>query len=118
VYLNTRPYYFIFMDVYEKNLKFLSYGSESIIIPKEFSFLNKYFKTKVQRTFLKYYYIFRDKKNFVHHSGVLATQSFICKMAGKFNYLLKEFESAKKNLNLDKLGAIQKGKFRILKKFY
>jgi hypothetical protein len=106
------------MDVYEKNLRFLSYGSEPIIIPKEHIFLNKYFKTKVQRTFLKYFYIFRDKKNFVHHTGILATQSFICKMAGKFVYLLNEFSNAKKNLDLEKLALIQRGKFKVLKKFY
>lgn len=106
------------MDVYEKNLKFLAYGSENILIPKEHSFLNRYFKTKVQRAFLKYYYVFRDKQNFVDHSGFLATSSFILKMAGKFNYLLSEFDKAKKNVDLEKLSAIQSGKFKVLKKFY
>lgn len=106
------------MDVYQKNLKFINYGSENNNVPKEHSFLNKYFKTKVQRTFLKYFYIFRDKKNFVHHTGFVATPSFVTKMAGKFVYLLQEFDSAKKNLDLEKLGLIQKGKFKVLKKFY
>jgi hypothetical protein len=106
------------MTFYEKNLKFLSYGSDPIIIPKEMSFLNKYFKTKVQRTFLKYYFVFKDKSNFCDHTGFTATTSFICKMTGKYHYLVNEFENARKNMDLEKIGKIQMAKFKVLKKFY
>ena len=106
------------MTEFERNLKFLSYGSTPVHIPKELGFLNRYFKTKVQRAFLKYYYVFRDKKFFIEHTGIVATSSFLIKLAGKFEYLLQEYENAKKDLNLEKLAAMQSGKFKVLKKFY
>lgn len=112
------PYSFIFMTVFERNLKFLSLTSDIFILPKEHTFLNKYFKTKVQRAFLKYFYVFRASRNFTDHTGHIATNSFLVKLSGKFRYLLQEHEKAKKNFDTEKLALMQRGKFKVLRKFY
>lgn len=106
------------MTFYERNLKFLAYGSEPVHIPKEFSFLNKYFKTKVQKAFLRYYLVFKNRSHFCEHTGFPATASFICKMVGKYHYLMIEFEAARKNMDFEKVSKMQNGKFKVLKKFY
>jgi hypothetical protein len=104
------------LSVYEKNLLFLNYGTDPTPIPKEHSFLKKYFKTKTQKQFLNYYYVFRDKTFFQEHTGYKATTSFLHKMAGKFDWLMQEYLEAKKNLDLDKLSRIQGKKINIIKK--
>ncbi len=106
------------MTVFEKNLKFMSLGSEIFTLPKEHSFLYKYFKTKVQRAFLKYYYVFKERNNFTDHTGHIATPSFLSKLAGKFHYLLQEYDKSKKEFNTERLALMQRGKFKVLRKFY
>ena len=105
------------LTYYELNLKFLSLGSDPKVIPKEHSFLKKYFKTSVQRQFLYYYYYFKDFKLFNDHTGMKADQSFLHKLTNKFEWIMGEYNTAKKNLDFKKLGDIQMRKIRLLKKF-
>jgi hypothetical protein len=105
------------LSIYEMNLKFLVLGSEPKVIPKDHSFLKKYFKTKVQRQFLYYYYYFHDWKNFTNHTGIRADRSFLNKLCNKFEWILGEYTKARKNLDLKRMGAIQMRQIRLLKKF-
>jgi hypothetical protein len=104
------------LSYYELNLKFISLGSDVHVIPKEHSFLKKYFKTKVQRAFLFYYYYFREKCNFQDHTGYRATDSFLSKLASKFEWILGEYNTARKNLDFQKVGEIQRRRLKLIKK--
>jgi hypothetical protein len=101
---------------YEMNLLFLGLGSDPVVIPKEHSFLKKYFKTKIQRKFLNYYYVFRDWHGFRDHVGVRCDFSFVFKMATKFEWIMAEYISAKKDMDFDKLSKIQRRRLKLLKK--
>jgi hypothetical protein len=100
---------------YEMNLAFLSLGSEPVSIPKEHAFLKKYFKTKIQRQFLNYYYVIRDKTCFQEHTGIRCNISFVHKMAAKFDWIMSEFTKAKRTLDFQKIGLIQRRRLKLLK---
>ncbi len=106
------------LSITEKNLKFLSLGSEPISIPKEFHFMRKYFKTKDQQAFFNYYFVFRDERNFVNHTGVKITPPSACKLKGKFEWLMQEYLTAKNNMDLDRLAKLKKRRIKLLKRFY
>ena len=95
---------------------FLNYGTDPTSIPKEHSFLKNYFETKIQKQFLNYYYLFRDKTYFQEHTGYKLTNSFLHKMASKFEWIMKEFSDAKKNLDFEKLSKIQSGRLPVIKR--
>lgn len=105
------------LSYYELNLKFVALGTDPKVIPKEHSFLKKYFKTKIQRQFLFYYYYFQDWKQFTDHTGVRADRSFLNKLTNKFEWIMGEYTVAKKNLDLKKIGDIQMKRLRLLKKY-
>jgi len=105
------------MNLFDKNLAWMNGTYEKNQIPKEHSFLKKYFKTKVQKVFLNYFYCMRDYRNFVDHTGVFATVSFLQRLAHKFEYLMNEYVSAKSNMDLDRINNLAQKKFRIPKKF-
>jgi hypothetical protein len=100
---------------YEMNLHFISLGSVPVVIPKDHSFLKKYFKTKIQRQFLFYYYVFRDSHNFQHHVGVRCDASFVYKMTVKFEWIMAQYNTAKRTLNFELLGKIQRRRLKLLK---
>jgi hypothetical protein len=105
------------ISYFDKNLNFLALGDGMPSIPREHSFLKKYFKTKIQNTFLHYYYFVGCKDNFSDHTGCKCDKSFVHKMIGKFEWLLHTFDSAKKNFDLETLGKLQMKKIKLLKKF-
>ncbi len=90
-------------DYFEKNINFINQNYERFQIPKEFSFLKKYFNTKPQRAFLKYYFVMRDERCFSRHTGYAAHSSFTSKMKSKFNYFMDMYEKAKKEMDFEVL---------------
>jgi len=105
------------LSITEQNLKFLSLGSEPVSIPKEYQFLRRYFKTKAQRDFFDYYFVFRSTANFVAHTGLRIGASCISKLKNKFEWLWKEYHEAKSNLDLDTLSKLKRRRIKLLKRF-
>lgn len=105
------------ISYFEKNLNFLALGDGLPSIPREHSFLKKYFKTKIQHCFLQYYYFVGCKDNFSDHTGYKCDKSFIHKMVGKYDWLMNTFDLAKKNFDLETIGKLQMKKIKLLKKF-
>ena len=106
------------MTIYfEKNLAWMNKTFEKLEIPKEDAFLKKYFKTRIQKSFLNYYYCMRGFHNFTDHTGVYAEFSFLHRLASKFNLLVKTFKKAKEDMDLDMINDIMQHKFRIPRKY-
>lgn len=110
-------YYMVKLSIYEANLRFLGYGSHPFVLPKEHSFLKKYYKTRIQKAFLQYYYTFGNHNLFTEHTGWIANKSFLWKMANKFEWLMSEYNTAKQNMDMKKLAKLQSKKVMILKKY-
>ncbi len=102
---------------FEKNMIFLNSTYEKFQIPKEYNFLLKYFKTRQQRAFLKYYYLMREVKNFTNHTGIPADESFKYKLSYKFHHYIDIYEKAKSNMDFEKLSLLNARRIKLEKRF-
>lgn len=82
-------------------------------LPPEKQFLKKYFKNKPHRIFLNYYDLFKEKNNFIDHTGIYFCKTLIYDLEDKYNKLCKEYNIAKKNFDLKKVAEIESGKFKV-----
>lgn len=81
-------------------------------IPKENRYLLRYFKTKLQRAYLNYKLLNGEKRYFTRHTGYLCNPYFWKEQNAKFNHLVRAYSKAKKNIDLEMLEKIERGKFR------
>lgn len=105
------------MTYFERNLYFINQGHHKFDIPKEHLWIKKYFKTKVQSTFLKYFYATRNVSNFVEHTGYYTTASNLSKLCNKFYFLIEMYDEAKNNMDLTALAKLTNKKVRMPKRF-
>lgn len=105
------------MNYFEKNLFFLNQNHHKYDIPKEHSWIKRYFKTKIQSRFLKYFYTMRCTKNFVDHTGNVTNVPNLSKLSNKFYFLMNMYDEAKKNLDLELVSKITSKKVRMPKRF-
>lgn len=101
---------------FEKNVAFINQNYERFQIPKEFSFLKKYFKTKPQKAFLRYYFIMRDGRYFSRHTGHAANASFVSKMKSKFNYFMNMYEKAKVDMDFETITKLNSREIILIKR--
>ncbi len=93
-------------SLFEKNLFFINSTYEKIQLPKELSFLYKYFSTKQQRAFVHYYHVMQDWKHFTEHTGVAASRYFKLKLSYKYKHFVGIYEQAKANMDLQTLSKL------------
>lgn len=100
----------------ERDRRFISGDYAEIEIPKKYAFLTRYFKTDTQRSFLRYYWVFRDWKNFVDHTGTYCQERYLRKQAIRFDALLAAYEDAVKVLDeahMRKLQLLTEGRYKL-----
>lgn len=98
--------------VNKKDLDFLSREFEIREIPKEKKYLLKYFRKDVQQSFLKYFFIFGDYKNFVDHTGLYCQPRWLKILHKKLIDLEAIHSSAKEKFDLELLSKIESGKYK------
>lgn len=87
-------------------------------IPKEKRYLLKYFKTDLQRAFLRYYLIFGNFKNFVDHTGHYCSERLLYKFQKRLRKLVKIYDESKLSLSeegMERVRLLETGKFRLTK---
>lgn len=95
-----------------KDLLYLSGNFFDTEIPKDKSFLLKYFKSDIQISCLKYYIAFEDLSMFVEHTGVFATDNYLQVLGHRIEKLISARNQAKKNMDLELLWKIETGKYK------
>lgn len=103
-----------------KDLQFISGEFLDYDLPKELKYLGKYFKTRLQRVFLRFYLTFGNLKNFTDHTGFRCSERVLFNLKNKCDKLVNAYHSAKiAGLSEESLEAIHKlesGKFVCSKK--
>lgn len=82
-------------------------------VPKEKSWMSKYFKTRTKRMFLKYFVAFGCATRFREHSGEACTKRYVKKMKGQFLRLSEKHAEARRNLDFEMVTKIEMGKCRL-----
>ena len=87
-------------------------------IPKEKKYLLKYFTSKLQVAFLRYYMVFGNKKHFKDHTGYSCAERLLDRFENRYKCLTKIYDKAKSSLSEDglkTLSLIESGKFNLTK---
>lgn len=96
-----------------RDLDFISRKFSTYQIPKEKSYLLKYFKTPIQQAFLRYFLVFGDYENFVDHTGYYCQKRWLRMLRNKMEILDNMRAQAKAALDLELLAKIESGKLKL-----
>lgn len=93
------------------DLLFISGNFFDINIPKDKKYLKKYFRTSIEKQFLRYYIVFNTRQRFLEHTGCFVKKRWLQVLEKRFKDLTIEHQNAKLNFDLEKLELIESGKF-------
>ena len=93
-------------------LEFLSGNFFDFDLPESKRYLLKYFRTAVQRQFVRYFFVFGDVDLFIDHTGFHCEKNYVEKMKKKYMKIERAYEEAFKKMDLMKLGMIKSGKLK------
>jgi hypothetical protein len=105
-------------SIFDQNCVYLGRVYDFYEIPKEYKFLEAYFKTKVQSRFLSYYLCMGSYQCFAEHTGSIASRVFCFKMAKKCDWLLAAFRKAQSDMDLDVISSLHDKKYELPKNLY
>lgn len=94
-----------------RDLKFISESYLEFDLPKDQRFLWRYFRTHLQKIFLKYFLTFNDWSCFNEHTGICTTKSYLYRQEQRYYYLTAMHKKAKSEMDLDELWRIESGKY-------
>lgn len=97
----------------KNDLIFIGRQWETVILPKEKKYLLKYFKTPVQKTFLKYFYLYGEYSNFVDHTGFKCQLRWLDVLASRLKKIETAQKEARKNMDMATLTLIEQGKYEV-----
>ena len=82
-------------------------------LPRDKQYLYRYFKTRIQRAYVRYVSVFGNHKFFVEHTGIPASNRSLQLLAVRLHIIEEAHRTAKSNLDLDALEQIEKGNFNL-----
>jgi hypothetical protein len=97
---------------HEDELNFISGKYFYCNLPKEKLYLYKYFRTDVQRQFLRYYITFGNTRLFRKHTGYKTTERWLRMLKNKLIFLEEEREEARREFDLEKVAEIESGEYK------
>lgn len=95
------------------DLAFLSNQYVDYEVPKDKRYLLKYFRTPVQRDFLKYYFVFGNFDHFIDHTGHACQKRWLKLLFKKMQKIELMRNKAKQDFDLEQLAKIESGKLKL-----
>lgn len=92
----------------QRDLDFIANKYVSFEVPKEKSFLLRYFTTDLQIAFLKYYLLCGRHNNFTDHTGFYVSRSVRFEWAQIIDKFISVYEKAKRELSEESMLLIDK----------
>ena len=80
-------------------------------LEKNQRYLYKYFSTKVQKQFVRYYLVFRNIDHFTDHTGMRCKKQWLDKLVERFETLESTRKKAQDSGDFELLGQIDAGDF-------
>lgn len=80
-------------------------------IPREKQFLIKYFRSPLEKQFVRYYLCFGEIDNFVDHTGFFCQKRWVRILKKRIEKILSIREVYKNNFELDKLRELEEGRY-------
>lgn len=80
-----------------------------LVLPKSKRYLFKYFRSHIQKQFVRYYYIFGSASNFSNHTGVHCKIRWLQLLVVRYNHLESLLEKARAEMDFEKITLIESG---------
>jgi hypothetical protein len=99
----------------KQQLIFISGDFFMVDLPQNRRFMLNYFKLKIQRQFLFYFYIFGSYRYFQEHTGYICSYRWLKKLKIKYIMLERVYDKLKKEYtesSLEKISLIEVGKLK------
>jgi hypothetical protein len=97
----------------EMDLWFISGDFFEQPIPREKEYLLKYFESRLQRQFVRYFLLFRSPRNFTDHTGLRVLPLWLRKLRKKMNILETAHAKAKADFDLELVAKIETGVYKV-----
>ena len=82
-------------------------------VHREKEYLFRYFNTRIQRQFVRYYLAFRSIRNFTDHTGIRVLPLWLRKLRKKLQSLEAAHAKAKAAFDTETVAKIERGEYRI-----
>lgn len=93
-------------------MEFLSGNFFACDLPESKRYLFKYFRTAIQRQFLRYFFVFGNSEHFIEHTGFHCEKNYVEKLKKKYFKIERAYDEALKKMDLLELGMIKSGKLK------
>jgi hypothetical protein len=96
-------------------LKFLAGAFFDFEIPKDKKYLFKYFRSPIEKQFIKYYLCFSEIDYFVEHTGYFCQKRWLLILKKRFDFITEFHHKCKSSCNeegLELLRKIEEGKYK------
>lgn len=90
-------------------LKFIGGVFFSYELPRDKLYLFKYFRTAIEKQFLRYYYCFNNYENFVDHTGLYCQLRWLNILKIRHDQIVEFHKKIKSEINLELLAKIESG---------
>ncbi len=94
------------------DLEFISGRFFDFELPRGQRYLLKYFRTDIQRQFVRYYCAFGNVKYFVEHTGRYCKKRWLQLLSVRLNLLEEVLKKARAEMNLETVALIESGRFK------
>jgi len=95
-----------------KESQFLAGNFFDFEISKERNFLFKYFRSPLERQFVRYYLCFGEIEYFTEHTGHFCQKRWLKILKQRFDKIIAFHNQCRENMELELLEKIEKGKYK------
>lgn len=95
-----------------KELAFIAGSFFNFEIPFDKNYLFRYFRTPLEKQFLRYYFCFGEIDLFVEHTGCYCQKRWLKILKKRLDKVLATHENLKSNFEIEKLMELEKGKYK------
>ena len=95
-----------------KESQFLAGNFFDYEISKERNFLFKYFRSPLERQFVRYYLCFGEIEYFIEHTGHFCQKRWLNILKRRFDKIIAFYNQCRDNMELELLEKIEKGRYK------
>jgi hypothetical protein len=95
-----------------KESQFLAGNFFDFEISKERSFLFKYFRSPLEKQFVRYYLCFGETEYFTEHTGHFCQKRWLKILKQRFDKIIAFHNQCRENMELELLEKIEKGRYK------
>lgn len=96
----------------QSDLEFIAGDFFDLDLPKNKRYLFKYFRSDIQRQFVRYYHVFGNVTHFVDHTGWYCERRWLQLLLARLSLLERTLKKARAEMDFETITLIESGRFK------